>query len=71
MPTSLNEPPRNLDDLIYMGAGDDKNGDHHIFVTSDKGRAEARHQAMLAEFTNVMANWLQDQWELQGTSGTS
>lgn len=55
---------KNLDDLIYMAAGDDKNGDHQIFVSSDKARAEARHRVMLKEFTNVMANWLQDQWDL-------
>ena len=44
-------------DLVFMVAGDDERGDHHIFVSTDKSRAEARHQVMLAEFTNVKANW--------------
>jgi hypothetical protein len=49
-------------ELVYMVSGDDEQGDHTIFVTSDLGRAEARHRAMLHEFTNVRANWLED-WE--------
>ena len=47
------------DELVFMVAGDDDNGDHLIFVTHDKDRAEARHRVMLAEFTNVKANWME------------
>ena len=41
-----------------MVSGDDKSGDHHVFVSTNKGRAEARHRVMLAELANVKANWL-------------
>lgn len=47
-----------MDDLVYMVSGEDENGDTTIFVTIDKGRAEARHRVMLAELANVKANWL-------------
>lgn len=50
--------PANFDELVFMVAGDDTNGDHHIFVSTDKDRAEAKRQTMLALFTNVKANWL-------------
>lgn len=46
-------------DLVYMVAGDDERGDHHIFVSTDLDRAEAKRQTMLALFTNVKANWLE------------
>lgn len=49
----------NLDELVYMVSGDDERGDHHIFVSTDKDRAEAKRQTMLALFTNVKANWLE------------
>ena len=55
---SPDAPLRSLDELVYMVSGDDKRGDHHIFVSTDKDRAEARRQTMLALFTNVKANWL-------------
>jgi hypothetical protein len=46
------------DDLVYMVTGVDEHGDTHIFVTSDRGRAEAKHNFMLAQLTDVKANWL-------------
>ena len=52
-------PLSSLDELVYMVSGDDERGDHHIFVSSDKDRSEAKRQTMLALFTNVMANWLE------------
>lgn len=52
--------PANFDELVYMVAGDDERGDHHIFVSTDKDRAEAKRQTMLALFTDVKANWLND-----------
>ena len=54
-----NAQDRHEEELVFMVAGDDENGDHHIFVTSDKARAEARHRVMLTGFTNVKANWLE------------
>ena len=47
------------DELVYMVTGEDENGDHHIFVTSDLRRAEARHEAALSQLTAVSANWLE------------
>ena len=41
-----------------MVTGVDKNGDTHIFVTSDLRRAEARHREAKAGLTEVKANWL-------------
>jgi hypothetical protein len=32
--------------LVYMVTGVDENGDTHIFVTSDLGRAEVRRRAV-------------------------
>jgi hypothetical protein len=46
--------------LVYMVTGVDENGDTHIFVTSDLARAEARHREVLAQLTDVRANWLDD-----------
>jgi hypothetical protein len=43
-----------------MVTGVDENGDTHIFVTSDLARAEARHREVLAQLTDVRANWLDD-----------
>ncbi len=55
------------DELVYMVTGEDENGDHLIFVTSDLRRAEARHAAALSELRAVRANWL-DEWEGQSRS---
>ena len=44
-------------ELVYMVAGDEKIGDHHIFVRSALGRAEARHREVETKFTDVQANW--------------
>lgn len=44
---------------VYMVSGADRSGDTHIFVTEDRGRAERRYEVMLAEFTDVKANWLE------------
>lgn len=41
-----------------MVTGVDKNGNAHIFVTSDLRGAEARHRQAKAELTDVKANWL-------------
>lgn len=46
------------DDLVYMVTGVDENGDTHIFVTSDRGRAEARHREVKGKLADVGANWL-------------
>ena len=46
------------DDLVYMVTGVDENGDTHIYVTRDMGRAQARHRRALVELTEVKANWL-------------
>ena len=48
------------DEIIYMVTGEDENGDHHIFVTSDRRRAEAGHEDALRQFQDVTANWLED-----------
>ena len=55
----MSEDQQPASELVFMVAGDDQNGDHIIFVSSDKGRAEARHRVMLTEFTNVKTNWLE------------
>ena len=55
------------DELVYMVTGEDENGDHHIFVTSDLRRAEARHEASFHLLKDVRANWLED-WEGRGRS---
>ena len=55
------------DEVVYMVTGEDENGDHRIFVTSNLRRAEARHEAALRQFKNVRANWLED-WEGRGRS---
>ena len=52
------EQPNDLDWLVYMVTGVDKNGDTHIFVTSDLRLGEARHREAKAGLTNVKANWL-------------
>lgn len=39
----------------------DENDDTHVFVTSDLGRAEAKHAVALAGYKEVKANWL-DPW---------
>ena len=52
------EQPNDLDGLVYMVTGMDKNGDTHIFVTSNLRRAEARHREAKAGLTDVKANWL-------------
>ena len=44
--------------LVWLVTEVDKNGDTHIFVTSDFRRAEARHREAKAGLTNVKANWL-------------
>ena len=41
-----------------MVTGVDENGDTHVFVTRDMGRAEAKHRQAVAELTDVKANWL-------------
>ncbi len=46
--------------LVYMVTGVDENGDTHIFVTSDRRRAEARHRQVEAMLTDIRANWLDD-----------
>lgn len=48
-----------LDEPVYMVAGDDHMGDHHIFVTTHKGRARDHHHAMLKQFKRVKANWIE------------
>lgn len=57
-----------LDDRVYMVNAEDENGDHHVFVSMNRGRAEARYQVALKAFRNVKANWLKRQVE-QGQSG--
>lgn len=57
---SGDRPRGSPDELVYMVSGDDERGDHHIFVSTDKDRAETKRQTMLALFTNVKANWLED-----------
>jgi hypothetical protein len=52
--------PAPADGLVYMVSGTDEEGDQHIFVTSDRRRAEAHHAIMLDRFTGVQANWLDD-----------
>ena len=49
---------RREDGLVFMVSGDDEIGDHHIFVSSSRERAEARYQAMLTTHASVKANWL-------------
>ena len=49
-----------VDELVYMVTGVDENGDTHIFVTSDLGRAEARRRAVIADMTDVKVNWLDE-----------
>ena len=51
---------RPQDGLVYMVTGVDGNGDTHIFVTSDRHRAEARHRQVEAMLTDIRANWLDD-----------
>ena len=46
--------------LVYMVTGVDKNGDTHIFVTSDLHRAEARLREVTADMIDVKANWLDE-----------
>ena len=46
------------DGLVYMVTGVDENGDTHVFVTPDIGRAEAKHAVALARFKDVKANWV-------------
>jgi hypothetical protein len=47
--------------LVYIVTGVDENGDSHVFVTPDLGRAEAKHAIALARYKDVKANWL-DPW---------
>ena len=59
----MNPPKRNtmeasnLDELVYMVTGVDENGDTHVFVTRDKGRAKDKHAVALDRYTDVKANW--------------
>ena len=55
-----NERHGDREELVYMVTGEDENGDHHIFVTSDLRRAEARHEVALSELRAVRANWLDE-----------
>lgn len=50
--------PLDADDLVYMVTGIDLNGDTHIFVSCDRGRAERRHREAVEHLTEVKANWL-------------
>ena len=43
-----------------MVTGEDENGDHLIFMTSEVRRAEARHEAALQQLKYSRANWLED-----------
>ena len=49
------------DGLVYMVTGVDENGDTHVFVTPDIGRAKDKHAVALARYKDVKANWL-DPW---------
>ena len=44
--------------LVYMVSGEDGNGDTHVLVTTDRQRAEQRHQRMVRSLVTVKANWL-------------
>lgn len=50
------------DARTYMITGRDENGDHEIFVTADRARADARLKAMRERLKDVRCN---DAWDAE------
>lgn len=44
------------EERTFMITGTDENGDHEIFVTADRARADARLQAMRERLRDVRCN---------------
>jgi hypothetical protein len=45
------------DERVHMVMGEDENGDIHLFASDDRERADAKLREWENRFTDVRANW--------------